>query len=90
MIKLGDKVTDTITGFKGIVTAKAIYLNGCVQFQVQPKGLKDEEIIKSEWIDEGQLIVLRISATVDKEGNIIEDGPEEKPGPGGGFRNHPF
>lgn len=57
MINLGDKVKDTITGLEGIVIAKIIYLNGCIQYEVQPKGLdKDGKIIKSAWIDEGQLI----------------------------------
>lgn len=55
MIKLGDKVKDTITGFEGIAIAKCIYLNGCVSYQVRTKGLKDGRIIEGEWIDEQQL-----------------------------------
>jgi len=82
MIKLGDKVTDTITDFKGIVTAKAIYLNGCVQFQVQPKGLKEKEIIKCEWIDEGQLELTSVAEVKKTLEQITES-------PGGGIRNHP-
>ena len=81
MIKLGDKVKDTITDFEGTAIAQAKYLNGCVQYLVQPKGLKDSEIIGSVWIDEGQLIV-----TLAAENTII-DGNEI--GPGGGVRNHP-
>lgn len=58
MIKIGDKVKDTITGLEGMAVAKIIYMNGCIQYEVQPKGLdKDGKIIKSAWVDEGQLIV---------------------------------
>ena len=35
-IKLGDKVRDKLTGFEGFVNAKAEYIYGCVQFEVQP------------------------------------------------------
>jgi len=57
MIRIGDKVKDTITGLEGMAVAKIIYMNGCIQYEIQPKGLKDGKIIKSAWIDEGQLIV---------------------------------
>ena len=57
MIELGDKVKDTITDFEGTVTAKIIYLNGCVRYEVKPQGLKDGKTIESEWIDETQLFV---------------------------------
>lgn len=33
----GDRVTDIICGFSGWVTAVSIYLNGCVQYAVQPR-----------------------------------------------------
>ncbi|MBA7581323.1 hypothetical protein ES708_23225 [subsurface metagenome] len=73
MIKLGDIVKDTVTGLEGMAVAKIKYLNNCVQYEVQPKGLKDGSIIKSTWIDEGQLVV-------KKEAKIKKD--KEKP-PGG-------
>ena len=38
-INLGDKVTDTISGYSGIVVARYEYLNGCVRFQVEPDKL---------------------------------------------------
>ena len=84
MIKIGDKVKDTVTGLEGMVVAKIIYMNGCIQYEIQPKGLKDGKIIKSAWIDEGQLIV-------KKETKKKED-KERPPGGSGnvpsGF-NHP-
>ena len=75
MIELGDKVKDTITGLEGTAVAKIWYLNDCIQYEVQPKGLKDGTIIKSVWIDEGQLIV-------KKEAKIKKD-KEELPGGSG-------
>ncbi|MCK4446978.1 MAG: hypothetical protein KAW56_07845 [Candidatus Marinimicrobia bacterium] len=56
MIKIGDMVEDTVTGFRGMAVAKIIYMTGCVQFEIQPKGLKDGRPIKSMWIDEKTLI----------------------------------
>ena len=78
MIKLGDIVKDTVTGLEGMAVAKIKYLNNCVQYEVQPKGLKDGSIIKSAWIDEGQLVV-------KKEAKIKKD----KKTPPGGSGNVP-
>lgn len=36
-IKLGNRVRDKVTGFEGIATNKAIYMNGCVHFTVVPR-----------------------------------------------------
>ena len=36
-IQLGDNVKDTVTGFKGVVTAIIQYLTGCDQASVCPK-----------------------------------------------------
>ena len=50
-IELGDEVIDKITGFKGIVVAKTEYINGCIQYEVQPKIDKDGKIPESNNID---------------------------------------
>ena len=42
MIQLGDKVKDTVTGFKGIAVAITQWLNGCDRVTVQPQGLKKD------------------------------------------------
>ena len=36
LIELGTKVTDTVSGFKGVATARYTYLNGCVRYEVTP------------------------------------------------------
>lgn len=82
MTKLGERVKDTITGFQGIVTARCSYLNGCEQLLIQSQKLdKDGKVIKGEWIDEPQLVVL------EEPIEPIKKVKKEKPG--GGFRNHP-
>ena len=76
MIKLGTKVKDMITGFEGVAVARIVYLNGCVQIQVQSKKLKDSKIIKAEWIDEPQLICKdKVRAKSDKDPGGSGDVP---------------
>jgi len=61
MIKLGDYVRDKITNFEGLTLGKSEYLNGCVQFEVQPRIDKEGKMSESEWIDEQQLEVIEES-----------------------------
>jgi len=53
--KQGEKVKDSVTGFKGAITARIEYLNGCIQYCVEPKVGKEMKMGKHHWIDEGQL-----------------------------------
>lgn len=53
--ELGQKVLDTITGFKGTITAVADYYNGCVRYQVQPPINEKGEYQDSVMVDEEQL-----------------------------------
>ena len=78
MITLGDKVKDTISSFEGIVVGKATYLNGCVRFEVKSKGLKDGKSIESEWIDEGQLVVVKEAKKQEKK-EEPSGGPKPRP-----------
>jgi hypothetical protein len=54
-IKLGSKVKDKVTGFKGTVTARIEYLNGCIQYCVMPKVAKDNKAVEGQYIDVEQL-----------------------------------
>jgi len=85
MINLGDKVKDTITDFEGTAVAKIIYLNGCIRYEVKPKGLEDGKTVEAEWIDETQLIV-KDKAETRKEKKDEPGGPGSIPS---GF-NHPL
>lgn len=53
--RLGDKVEDRVTGLVGIAVARIEYLNGCVQWCLQPRVAEDAMKIDSHYIDEGQL-----------------------------------
>lgn len=55
MIKLGDFARDEITGFEGVVIARAEYLNGCISYHIQPEELKDGSPIEAQWFDEQRL-----------------------------------
>lgn len=57
-VELGSKVKDKVTGFKGVAVARCVYLNGCVQFEVEPLQLKDGVPQKSFWLDEPRVILI--------------------------------
>jgi len=69
-IELGQKVKDSITGFEGIAVAKAIYLNGCISYQVESQKLKDGKTIQPEWFDEQRLTC---------ESKAKAGGPQDRP-----------
>ena len=69
---LGKKAKDKITGFEGIITAKVEYLNGCVQYCIKPKAMIDGKMPAGEYIDEGQIEVIK---------DAIEHNPKKVGGP---------
>lgn len=73
MIKLGQKVRDTITGFEGIAIVEARYLNGCVQFCVKPTSLEKGKTIEGEYFDEGQLEILMDAKSLEV-GDVMSTG----------------
>jgi len=78
-INLGSKVRDSITGFEGIVTGRAEYLSGCVRILIQPQGLNnDGEMIESQWIDEGQLEIIKAEKESKK---VVTGGPRSNEAP---------
>lgn len=62
-MKLSDKVRDQITGFEGIITGKCSYINGCVQFLVQPTVDKEGSHRGAKWIDQTELAMVKANAT---------------------------
>lgn len=73
-INLGDKVQDTVTGFKGIAIGRTTWLHGCDRLTVQPEGLtKEGKMFETQSFDEPQLIVL--GSKKKKEGNHETGGP---------------
>ncbi|KKL85430.1 hypothetical protein LCGC14_1954830 [marine sediment metagenome] len=68
-IKLGDKVKDKITGFTGTVVAKTEFLNGCIQYNVMPKGEKSNKMPEDMSIDAQSLEVVKAKKQIKKESN---------------------
>lgn len=68
MVKVGDKVRDRVTGFKGVAVCRTEWLNGCVRIGVQPASCytKDGETRMPEisTIDEGQLDIVKAHAVL--------------------------
>ena len=50
MENLGKIGCDKVTGFEGIIIAKAAYLYGEDKYLIQPKSIDTNSIIQSEWI----------------------------------------
>ena len=50
----GQKVKDMVSGCVGIINASSIWLNGCIQYSVQPE-IKKGEMPDSWWFDEKQI-----------------------------------
>ena len=72
MIRLGDRVKDSISGFEGIVTARSEYLNGCISLLVSPEKLdKSGEKIKGIWFDDVQLTVKKKSVFKSSETGLL-------------------
>ena len=84
----GHKVTDKVTGFKGVVTAVSFDLYGCVQLIVSPEIDKDGKKGDVHWFDVGRLKITSNKPVMDQpdfesvtavsEG---KKGPAEKPVP---------
>jgi|GEM_PF-1023527 len=81
MFELGAKVKDTVTDFEGTITSRIEYLNGCIQYCVEPKLDKDGKARKHQYIDEGQLELIQKKAK--------KTAKKDKEGPGGRMPNEP-
>lgn len=53
--KLGKKVTDKLSGFKGVITGVVIYDSGLISYGIQGKLDKDGCKPSLKWVDEGHL-----------------------------------
>lgn len=73
MIKLGQKVEDTVSGLVGIAVARTEWLNGCIRISVQPKIDKDGNLPDNRDFDEPQLKII--------EENPLKRGPSDTGGP---------
>ena len=76
---LGDEVKCKVTGFRGVVTSKTVYLNGCKQAGVQAPLGKDGKWGENYSIDESQLELIK-AKKVDVEQKKV-GGPSRRLSP---------
>ena len=72
---LGKPAKDKITGLQGIITAKVVYVSGCIQYCIQPPIDKDGKLVESNYFDEGRIEIVsseKIEAGVDPPGGPVE------------------
>ena len=72
MIEFGTKVTDSVTGFQGVVVANAQYDNGCEKCLVTAKSINNASPVE-EWIDE-QRLTTQSTATAGGPMNLPPGG----------------
>lgn len=63
-----DDVEDRITGYRGVVTARTEWSNGCVRYTVQAKGVKDGKPYEPCYVDEQDVILKKAAKKV-----VVED-----------------
>ena len=85
-IELGTEVTESITGYKGTVTARCEYTTGCVQYQVTPKCKAGGKYDEGCWLDEDRLIEKVVPKAVKKKSPraytpTYSGGPQSNPPP---------
>jgi hypothetical protein len=54
----GEKVKSNVTGFAGIITARADHLHGCNRYYVTPPVDKDGKLPDGYWMDEAELEIV--------------------------------
>lgn len=55
-IKIGNRIKDRVSGLQGIVTARCLYLTGCIQFLLSPDHLDSNGNRKDGiWFDEASI-----------------------------------
>jgi hypothetical protein len=59
MIRLGDEVRDSITGYSGIAVSRTEHLTGAPRVCVQPKVMDGTKPAEDFWFDEGRLETLQ-------------------------------
>ena len=82
MFTLGQKAKDKVTGFEGIITARATYLFGCDQYGLTPPAV-DGKCPESMFFDEGRIEIigrgiLPEEVQVEKNGGVQRDCPKIK------------
>lgn len=54
----GAEAKDKVTGFKGIITGRSIWMYGCDQYCLTPPVDKDGKMVDGKWFDEARIEVV--------------------------------
>lgn len=54
--ELGDKLKDLVSEVEGVCIGRIEYLNGCTQYAIKPKKLKNGKVLEAEWVDSQQVV----------------------------------
>ena len=83
LFNFGDEIKDTLTDFKGTVTAIAFWTTGCIRIGVQAKPLHDGAPVDEIFAPQGQLKLVK-AAKIIKVKKVKEvkkpGGPMKNPG----------
>ena len=77
MENFGKKAKDKVTGFEGVITAKALYMYGCSQYLLTPKVDREGKKQVGEWFDEGRLETFEIEIEPESV-RVKENGCETR------------
>jgi len=77
-VKLGVEAEDTYSGFKGVVIARAEYINGCIQYLLRARSKENGEPTQM-WFDEEELIVTAKNEVKDEKEVKQTGGPQFHP-----------
>jgi len=72
-VEMRTQVKDSITGFKGTITARCEYITGCRQYLVTAKG-KSDKLGESQWFDEARILT---GPKRPRTGNGNKGGPQQ-------------
>lgn len=64
-VELGNEVEDILSGFRGVVIAESLAINGCTRVVVQPKIDKEGKLPKAEAFDVGRLKTIKVAKIPD-------------------------
>jgi len=79
-IKLGSKVKDTLTGFKGMAIGRTEWLYGCTRIGIEPQELHEGKPIEAQWFDEQRIETIKEDAPkISKDSSAITGGPQKDP-----------
>lgn len=70
----GQKIKDTVTGFVGTITLRAVYINGCRKYFAEGPALKGKQSL-CEWFSEERIIPVGKKLRLPKEDKHTRAGP---------------